>query len=64
MRLVLEQRAETGFGLRLLSPLLAVALALASAAVMFAALGADPLVALHAYFILPLSVPGGCRKWR
>lgn len=62
MRLVLEQRAETGLALRLLSPLLAVALALASAAVMFAALGADPLVALHAYFVLPLSDSWGLQE--
>jgi general nucleoside transport system permease protein len=55
MRLVLEQRTEVGWTLRLLSPLLAVSLALVSAAVMFAALGADPWVALHAYFVLPLS---------
>jgi simple sugar transport system permease protein len=62
MRLVLEPRGETGLALRLLSPLLAVALALASAAVMFAALGADPLVALHAYFILPLSDSWGLQE--
>jgi simple sugar transport system permease protein len=62
MRLVLEQRAEAGWALRLFSPLLAVALALVSAAVMFAALGADPLAALHAYFILPLSDSWGLQE--
>jgi simple sugar transport system permease protein len=62
MRLVLEQRAEAGWALRLLAPLLAVALALVSAAVMFAALGADPLAALYAYFILPLSDSWGLQE--
>mgnify|MGYP005846470815 CR=1 FL=1 len=55
MRLVLEARGATPLALRILSPLIAVALSLLAATIMFAALGADPLVALHAYFILPLS---------
>lgn len=62
MRLVLERRAETPLALRILSPLIAVALSLVSAVVMFAALGVDPLVALHAYFILPLSDAWGIQE--
>jgi len=55
MRLVLERRAETPLLLKLGSPLLAVALTLVSAVVIFAALGKDPWMALQVYFILPLS---------
>lgn len=55
MRLVLERRAETPLLLKLGSPLLAVALTLVSALVIFAALGKDPWMALQVYFILPLS---------
>jgi simple sugar transport system permease protein len=62
MRLVLEKRAETPFALRLLSPLLAVALTLVSAFVIFAAMGQDPLAALHVFFILPLSDSWGLQE--
>ena len=55
MRLVLERRAETPLLLKLGSPLLAVALTLVSAIVIFAALGKDPWMAVQVYFILPLS---------
>ncbi|WP_368414449.1 ABC transporter permease [Falsiroseomonas sp.] len=55
MRLVLERRAETPLLLKLGSPLLAVALTLVSALVIFAALGKDPWMALQVYFTLPLS---------
>jgi simple sugar transport system permease protein len=55
MRLVLERRAETPLLLKLGSPLLAVALTLVSALVIFAALGKDPWIAVQVYFILPLS---------
>jgi len=55
MRLVLERRADTPLLLKLGSPLLAVALTLVSAIVIFAALGKDPWIALQVYFILPLS---------
>jgi simple sugar transport system permease protein len=55
MRLVLERRAETPLLLKLGSPLLAVALTLVSAIVIFAALGKDPWIAVQVYFILPLS---------
>ncbi len=62
MRLVLEARAATPWWLRIASPLLAVALSLASALVMFAALGADPWAALFAYFILPVSDSWGLQE--
>lgn len=55
MRLVLEKRDTTPFWLQLFSPLLAVALMLASAAVIFAAMRLDPLEALDAYFLNPVS---------
>jgi len=55
MRLVLERRADTPLLLKLGSPLLAVALTLVSAIVIFAALGKDPWIAVQVYFILPLS---------
>lgn len=62
MRLVLEKRAETPLALKLGSPLLAVALTLASAVVIFAAMGQDPLHALHVFFILPLSDSWGLQE--
>ena len=55
MRLVLEKRAETPLVLRIASPLLAVGLTLASAVVIFLAMGLDPIAALHVYFVAPLS---------
>ncbi|MFN3686626.1 ABC transporter permease [Salinarimonas sp.] len=55
MRLVLERRAQTSFGLLLASPLFAVALTLVSAVGIFLALGQDPWRALHIYFVMPLS---------
>jgi simple sugar transport system permease protein len=62
MRLVLESRAETPFAWRLLSPLLAVLLTLASAVPIFMALGADPWAALYVYFIMPLSDSWGLQE--
>jgi simple sugar transport system permease protein len=62
MRITLEARAETGPWLRIASPLLAVALTLASAVLIFAALGADPIVALRTYFILPLADSWGLQE--
>ncbi|WP_270935547.1 ABC transporter permease [Falsiroseomonas oryzae] len=62
MRLVLERRSETPLALRLGSPLLAVTLTLASAFVIFAAMGQDPLNALHVYFIAPLSDSWGLQE--
>jgi simple sugar transport system permease protein len=62
MRLVLEARAATPWWMRLASPLLAVALSLASAVVMFTALGADPWQALVVYFVLPVSDSWGLQE--
>jgi simple sugar transport system permease protein len=62
MRLVLEPRAGAGLLLRLAAPLLAVALTLVSAVVVFLALGQDPLEALRVYFIAPLSDGWGLQE--
>ncbi|MGE0213068.1 MAG: ABC transporter permease [Parvibaculaceae bacterium] len=55
MRLVLERRAERSHVMALLSPVLAVALTLLTGALIFAALGLNPLQALHVYFVEPLT---------
>jgi ABC-type uncharacterized transport system permease subunit len=55
MRLVLERRAERSTAAAIASPLIAVALTLLTMAVLFAAMGKDPAVALRAYFIEPLT---------
>ncbi len=62
MRLVLERRESTPVALQIASPLLAVALMLVSAAAVFAALGHDPLHALHVYFVMPLSDSFGLQE--
>ena len=62
MRLVLEKRSETPLLLKLGSPLLAVALTLGSAVIIFAALGQDPWMALNVYFIMPLSDSWGLQE--
>ena len=61
-RLVLERRAETPWALTLAAPLLAVALTLASAVLVFLAMGRDPLEALFVYFILPVSDSWGLQE--
>lgn len=55
MRLVLSKREDTSRWMSLISPLIAVALTLVSGAIMFIALGLDPLKALGVYFISPIS---------
>jgi ABC-type uncharacterized transport system permease subunit len=55
MRLELRRRPQASRLMALLSPLLAIALTLATGALLFALLGKDPLRALHAYFVEPLS---------
>lgn len=55
--IVLEKRAEPSLAMTFLSPLVAIALTLASSAAIFAALGKDPLPAMHAYFVAPLVDP-------
>lgn len=62
MRLVLETRAQTPPALALGAPLLAVALTLVSAVVIFAALGQDPWRALQVYFIAPVSDSWGLQE--
>jgi simple sugar transport system permease protein len=57
LRIVLERRAEPSLAMSILSPLLAVCLTLAASAVLFLALGKDPLKAMHAYFVAPLIDP-------
>ncbi|MHC5653649.1 ABC transporter permease [Stappia sp.] len=55
MQLELEKRAEHSRLMALMSPVLAIALTLVSGAVLFAALGQNPAVALHMFFIEPLT---------
>jgi hypothetical protein len=62
MRIVMERRTETPISLMVISPLIAVALTLISAAIMFALLGKDPGVALYTYFLDPLSDSWGLRS--
>jgi general nucleoside transport system permease protein len=53
--LVLERRAEPSLAMTFLSPLIAVALMLATSALLFLWLGKDPLQALYVYFVEPLT---------
>jgi len=55
MQLVLERRGERSTLIAIASPLLAIALTLATVAVLFALLGKNPLQALAVYFIEPLT---------
>jgi general nucleoside transport system permease protein len=55
MRLELERRAERSAAVAIASPLVAIALTLTTVAVLFAALGKNPLAALAAYFLDPLT---------
>jgi len=55
MRLVLEKRAERSALIAITSPLIAVALTLATIAALFAIIGKDPITALSVYFIEPLT---------
>ncbi len=55
MRITLERREGAGMAGLLLSPLLAVALTLASSIVVFWLLGQDPWRALNVYFLMPVS---------
>src|SRR5215211_9455697 len=57
MRLALERRAERSMVMAFASPLLAVALTLATGAALFALLGKPPLEALKIYFLDPLRDP-------
>ncbi|MEW6643118.1 MAG: ABC transporter permease [Pseudomonadota bacterium] len=55
MPLVLEKRAERSTAIALTSPLIAIALTLVTMGVLFALIGKNPLAALSAYFIAPLT---------
>jgi general nucleoside transport system permease protein len=55
MQLVLERRAERSAAAAIASPLIASALTLVTMAVLFAALGKDPVTALRVYFVDPLT---------
>jgi simple sugar transport system permease protein len=55
MQLVLERRAERSTFIAVASPLIAIALTIATFAILFAILGKDPLEALYVYFIEPLT---------
>ena len=50
----LEPRGEASRAMVYATPLLAVALTLASGFVLFWAMGFDPVKALHAFFVAPL----------
>ncbi|MDF1791048.1 MAG: ABC transporter permease [Thalassobaculaceae bacterium] len=54
MRLVLERRAERSRLMGWLSPVVAVALTLATGAVIFSLMGLDPARALYVYFLEPV----------
>jgi ABC-type uncharacterized transport system permease subunit len=63
MRLALERRSERSLAIALLSPLLAIALTLATGAALFALLGKPPLQARCASISSIRSpTPGRCRK--
>ena len=55
MRLVLEKRAEHSTLMAVLSPVLAIGLTVFVGAIVFAALGLDPLAALYVYFVEPVT---------
>src|SRR5438309_5783475 len=57
MQLVLERRPERSIAMALASPLIAVALTLATGAALFALLGKPPVEALKIYFFDPLRDP-------
>jgi general nucleoside transport system permease protein len=57
MPLVLERRSERSATIAIASPLIAIALTLATMAVLFAILGKNPVEALDVYFLEPLMDP-------
>src|SRR6516162_165302 len=57
MRLALEPRTERSAAAAIASPLIAIALTLATMALMFALIGKSPFAALWVYFIDPLTDP-------
>ena len=59
----LEARAQPSLVMRLLTPLIAVALTLVAGSLLFWWLGYDPLATLAAFFILPLADFNGVSEW-
>jgi simple sugar transport system permease protein len=57
MRLALERRGERSLLIALISPLLAIALTMATGAALFGLLGKPPIEALRIYFLDPLMDP-------
>ncbi len=57
MRLVLERRGERSALIAIASPVVAIALTLITATLLFMILGKDPVAALHVYFVEPLLDP-------
>jgi ABC-type uncharacterized transport system permease subunit len=57
MQLVLEKRAERSAKIAIVSPLIAIALTLATMSILFAILGKNPIAALDVYFLQPLTDP-------
>src|SRR5258708_23336530 len=55
MRLGLGRRAERSTAAAIASPLIAIALTLMTMAILFAALGKNPITALAVYFVEPLT---------
>jgi general nucleoside transport system permease protein len=55
MPLVLERREERSSAAAIASPLIAIALTLTTMAILFAALGKNPITALSVYFLEPLT---------
>ena len=55
MQLVLEKRVERSGTIALVSPLIAVGLTIVTMIILFTILGKNPLLALYAYFIAPLT---------
>ncbi len=57
MRLMLEPRAERSALIAVAAPLIAIALSLVTAVILFAVMGKNPIVALDVYFVAPLTDP-------
>jgi simple sugar transport system permease protein len=55
MQLVLEKRAERSSTIALVSPLIAIGLTIVTMTILFVILGKNPLLALQAYFVAPLT---------
>src|ERR1700756_4072581 len=55
MQLVLEKRAERSNTIALVSPLIAIGLTIVTMTILFAVIGKNPMSALFAYFIAPLT---------